>query len=102
LLHLDLSHNKFSAEDTKIISLKIENNHILFGFHYRGNGHNKVDHKGFLLCEDKQKVSKDIRGEILLEKNKKIKDIVMNDVFISKRINGVKCVADLNLLPENL
>ena len=53
LLHIDLSYNKFSPEDTKIISQRLESNHTLLGIHYKGNGKIRIDHKGFLLFEDK-------------------------------------------------
>ena len=47
LLHLDLSFNKISLEDTKLISEGIHFNNTLFGYHYAGNC-GIVDSLGFL------------------------------------------------------
>ena len=54
LVHLDLSYNQFTMEDTKILALKIENNHTLYGFHFRGNASQQIDHQGFLIINQDQ------------------------------------------------
>jgi len=47
LVHLDLSYNPFSYEDSVLISEALKNNKTLLGFHFIGIfGH--VDNRGFL------------------------------------------------------
>ena len=54
LVHLDLSFNRFAAEDAAIIGSEIRDNHTLIGFHFQGNRGNgdqqvgTVDALGFL------------------------------------------------------
>lgn len=47
LIHLDMSSNYFSMEDSKIIAEALAENHTIYGFHFQGN-HGYVDSKGFL------------------------------------------------------
>ena len=47
LLHLDLSFNRIDLVDTQTIAQGLEENHTMFGFHYRGNS-GKVDSLGHL------------------------------------------------------
>jgi len=71
LIHLDLSFNNFSLQESKIIQKNLTENHSLFGFHFRGN-YGYVDNKGFLTIPD------DFEKETML-------------YFAPKhRINGVK------------
>ena len=58
LVHLDLSFNRFAAEDARIIQSEIRENHTLIGFHFQGNKGNgdqeiaKVDALGFVEFDD--------------------------------------------------
>lgn len=57
LIHLDLSFNNFSLQESKSIQKNLLENHRLFGFHFRGN-YGYIDPKGFLLIpEDFEKES---------------------------------------------
>ena len=47
LIHVDISNNSLSSEDTEKISEKISNNHTILGIHMSGN-HANVDELGFL------------------------------------------------------
>lgn len=51
MLHLDLSFNRFSLQEGESISLALEENHTLIGFHFEGH-HGYVDNKGFLVVQD--------------------------------------------------
>ena len=57
LMHMDLSNNYFTLEESKMIAAGLENNHTLFGFHFVGN-YGYVDAKGFLVVP--HGVSKDL------------------------------------------
>ena len=59
LIHLDLSFNNFNLEESKIIQKSLLENHILFGFHFRGN-YGFVDNKGFLI------IPEDFEKEIMI------------------------------------
>jgi len=43
ILHLDLSHNKFSLVDSLSIGRYLKSNHKLYGFHFEGNASCFVD-----------------------------------------------------------
>ena len=53
VIHLDLSNNNFSRDESKQISEGLVNNHSIYGFHFVGNyGH--VDSRGFLIINDNE------------------------------------------------
>lgn len=53
LIHLDLSNNNFSLEESKQIAEGLANNHTIYGFHFVGNfGH--VDSRGFLVIDENE------------------------------------------------
>jgi len=54
LLHLDLSYNQFEIEDSRLISLGLEENHLIYGFHFEGNAGN-IDAQGHLIVENERK-----------------------------------------------
>ena len=66
IVHLDLSSNHFSLEESKKIAEGLEHNHSIYGFHFKGN-FGYVDTRGFLVIPEN--VPKDI-----------------NDLHISNRI----------------
>ena len=47
VLHLDLSANYFTLNDSKLISQSLSKNHTIYGFHFAGNW-GTVDARGFL------------------------------------------------------
>jgi hypothetical protein len=47
LLHLDLSFNKISYEDTEEMSIGLKENTTLYGIHYAGNS-GRIDSLGFM------------------------------------------------------
>lgn len=51
IIHLDLSNNYFTLQECKLISMGLENNHSIYGFHFAGN-YGYVDSKGFLNVHD--------------------------------------------------
>lgn len=51
LVHLDLSFNYFGFEQSKSISLGLEKNKTIYGFHFVGNA-GYVDNRGFLIPEE--------------------------------------------------
>lgn len=51
IIHLDLSNNNFSLQESKLIASGLENNHSIYGFHFSGN-YGYVDSKGFLIVHD--------------------------------------------------
>ena len=48
LNHLNIAHNQLNADDCKILSEALQNNHSLMGLHVEGN-YGFVDSKGFLI-----------------------------------------------------
>lgn len=53
IIHLDLSNNNFSRDESKQIANGLANNHTIYGFHFVGNyGH--VDSRGFLIIENNE------------------------------------------------
>jgi len=52
MVHLDLSNNYFTFEESRLISHGLENNHTIYGFHFIGN-YGYVDSKGFLIVPEK-------------------------------------------------
>ena len=50
-MHLDLSYNNFTIEESKFIQASLNNNHSIFGFHFEGN-YGYIDNKGFLKIPD--------------------------------------------------
>ena len=50
LIHLDLSCNKFTYNESQQISEALENNQSIYGFHFKGN-YGYVDNLGFLKVE---------------------------------------------------
>lgn len=53
LMHLDLSNNNFSRDESKLLAEGLTNNHSIYGFHFVGNfGH--VDSRGFLVVNDNE------------------------------------------------
>ena len=51
IMHLDLSCNSFNLNESKQIADTLNNNHTIYGFHFRGN-YGYVDHKGFLIIPE--------------------------------------------------
>ncbi|KAM3145065.1 hypothetical protein pb186bvf_002740 [Paramecium bursaria] len=49
LVHMDLSKNSFTNEETQRISTDLAFNQIIYGFHYEGNCDYKVNSRGFLV-----------------------------------------------------
>ena len=47
LYHVDLSHNKYSLHDCKILSEKLKYNHTIYGLHFEGN-YGKIDALGHI------------------------------------------------------
>jgi hypothetical protein len=56
LEHLDLSHNRISAQAAEMMGKALENNHSLMGIHLEGN-HGRVDHLGFVFPSTSMAVS---------------------------------------------
>ena len=53
LIHLDLSNNNFSREESRQIAEGLANNHTIYGFHFVGTyGH--VDSRGFLIINENE------------------------------------------------
>lgn len=52
LVHLDLSANNFSEEESKMIGESLEKNHTIYGFHFGGN-FGFIDSKGFYKGEER-------------------------------------------------
>lgn len=50
IIHLDISYNNFTLQESKIISQCLKKNKTIVGFHFEGN-HGYVDCHGF-LCFD--------------------------------------------------
>lgn len=48
LKHLDLSFNSISLKESKCISIELNKNHTLYGFHFEGNCQAYVDIRGHL------------------------------------------------------
>jgi hypothetical protein len=46
-MHLDLSFNKFTFQDTEIMALGLRKNHTIHGLHFEGN-EGRIDSLGFL------------------------------------------------------
>lgn len=54
LLHLDISHNQFKADDMEVIGDGLKENHTLLGLH--AVGHNsEIDHNGFIQVKGASK-----------------------------------------------
>ena len=49
LIHLDLSHNKFTEENSKQIATDLAFNRVIYGFHFEGNVGFNVNTRGFLI-----------------------------------------------------
>lgn len=56
LIHVDLSENNFSLDESRIIGEALEKNKKIYGFHFAGN-HGYIDSKGFLKLEEKDLTS---------------------------------------------
>lgn len=69
--------------ETEIFSEALEENHGIYGFHYRGNP-GKVCCKGFLRLKEREEIQRDLD----LKNNKK------GEWMISQRINGVKALVN--------
>ena len=51
IVHLDLSNNYFTLQESKMIAAGLEKNNSIYGFHFVGN-YGYVDSKGFLIVND--------------------------------------------------
>lgn len=56
VMHLDLSFNNFSLEESQQISEHIRFNHSIYGMHFSGN-YGYVNHEGFILFDDHKEVN---------------------------------------------
>ena len=54
LLHLDLSCNKFTHQESKLIAEALEANQTIYGFHFKGN-YGYVDNLGFLVVDKNER-----------------------------------------------
>jgi len=54
LLHLDLSYNQIDLEESKLISLGLAENHLIYGFHFEGNA-GSIDPQGNLIVDNERK-----------------------------------------------
>ena len=50
VIHLDLSNNNFSLEESNRIAESLKSNHTIYGFHFEGN-YGYGDRRGFILFE---------------------------------------------------
>ncbi len=49
LVHLDMSYNKFTEEESILIAEELKDNHKIYGLHFDGNACDAyVDPRGFL------------------------------------------------------
>ena len=51
IIHLDLSNNYFTLQESKIIASGFENNHNIYGFHFVGN-YGYVNSQRYLIVND--------------------------------------------------
>ena len=56
IIHLDLSNNNFSLDESKKISEGLKTNNSIYGFHFEGN-YGYIDNRGFLNIDSKFKPS---------------------------------------------
>jgi len=76
---MDLSWNRFSLKDSKIISEILKKNHTIFGFHFDGN-YGVLNERQFITFPE---VYKDSNEEFGYQHGKS---------HLRKPINGVKCL----------
>lgn len=69
IIHLDLSNNNFTKEESKEISDGLANNHSIYGFHFVGN-YGYVDSRGFLIVNPNDERD-------------------LSEMHVSHRINGI-------------
>ncbi|KAM3131808.1 hypothetical protein pb186bvf_016058 [Paramecium bursaria] len=97
LVHIDLSHNKFTQNEIIQISADLACNQIIYGFHIEGHGNYKVNSRGFLVEGDEFKVKQEI------QESQKDLDF-LNDFKINKfmRRSGVfEEVVQQNIIRKN-
>ena len=77
LIHLDLSNNNFSREESKQIADGLANNHTIYGFHFVGNyGH--VDSRGFLeIKENEERDLSEMHVSHRIDSNNNLKEIMV-------------------------
>ena len=53
IVHLNLSHNNFTPEESEAIGEALFNNHTLYGFHFEGH-YGYIDNLGFYIAQEKE------------------------------------------------
>lgn len=94
LLHLDLSYNYFTVDESRILGEALKHNHQILGLHMEGNNC-KIDSNGFLVTETNQQM---LENGLLFRRMFKQKKLTDNCWICGKWVE-VKLVFSLNRPP---